>query len=104
MAALAYLLLPLTGVFAYLKGSSARVRFHGLQAVAIGLVWPVALYAGSVLSVRVTQAVFLIGVVVWLGFLVATLVGRDPRLPGVSRSLVRWARMPPVSHVSKGAR
>ena len=101
MAALAYLLLPLTGLFAYLKGSSARVRFHGLQAVTIGLVWPVALYAASVLSARVTQAVFLMGAVVWLGFLVGTLVGRDPRLPGVSRSLVRWARMSPVS---RGAR
>lgn len=91
-------------MFAYLKGSSARVRFHGLQAVVIGLLWPVALYAASVLSARVTQAVFLIGVVVWLGFLVAALVGRDPRLPVVSRSLVRWARMSPISHVSKGAR
>ena len=101
MAALSYLLLPVTGLFAFLKGPSVRVRFHGLQAVVIGLLWPLSLYAASALSRGATQAVFLLGVVVWLGFFVGTLLGRDPRLPGVSRSLGRWARTP-VS--SKGAR
>ena len=101
MAALAYLFLPVTGLIAYLKGPSARVRFHGLQAVLIGLVWPIALYVASALSARMTQAVYLLGAVVWIGFMVGTLIGRDPRVPGMSRTLGRWAK---VSVGSKGAR
>lgn len=101
MAALAYLLLPVTGLIAFLKGPSVRVRFHGLQAVVIGSVWPVALYAASAVSARATQAVYLAGAVVWIGFFLGTLIGRDPRLPGLTRSLGRWAKTP-VS--ARGAR
>lgn len=101
MAALAYLLLPLTGLIAYLKGPTVRVRFHGLQAVAIGLVWPVALYAASALSARATQAIYLLGAVVWIGFLVGTLIGRDPRVPGLSRALGKWARVPVSSKAAR---
>ncbi|MDQ3940794.1 MAG: hypothetical protein M3238_05525 [Actinomycetota bacterium] len=89
MATLAYLVPPVTGAIAYLGGATARVRFHGLQAVTLGLVWPVALYAGSWVSARVTQAVAIAGALLWLALLVATLVGRDPRLPGLRRVLER---------------
>jgi uncharacterized membrane protein len=91
MAGLAYLLLPVTGLIAYFTGANARVRFHGLQAIAIGLLWPVLLYVASVGTARLTQIVFLAGVVVWLGFLIGALVGRDPRIPGMWKPLRRLA-------------
>lgn len=74
-----------------MTAADARVRFHGLQAIAVGLLWPVLLYAGAALSERVTQVVFATGTVVWLGFLVAASIGRDPTLPVVSRALARTA-------------
>ena len=92
MAALAYLLLPLSGTIAYLKGRSARVRFHGLQAVVVGVLWPLALYAATLASPGVTQVVYAIGAIVWVGFLFATLMGNDPRLPLVAGGLERLAR------------
>ena len=91
MAALAYALLPVSGLIAFLTAADARVRFHGLQAIALGLVWPLLLYAAAATSERITQMVFLIGLVVWLGYLVGTLLGKDPRLPGVSAALARTA-------------
>ena len=94
MAGLAYLALPFTGLVAYFAGGTTRVRFHGLQAITIGLVWAVGLYAASLLSPGVTQTVYLAGAVVWIGFLLGALVGRDPRLPVVGRALERWARAP----------
>ena len=91
VAAAAYLFLPVTGLVAYLAGRDARTRWHGLQAIAIGLVWPLGLYfAGLGPSVAV-RVVFLVGAVVWLGFLVVTGIGRDPRLPIVGSVLERWA-------------
>ncbi|MEA2446774.1 MAG: hypothetical protein QOK47_411, partial [Actinomycetota bacterium] len=45
MAALAYLLPPVTGLIAFLFAIDPRLRFHGLQSVALGAVWPVAIYA-----------------------------------------------------------
>ena len=91
MAALAYALLPVSGLIAVLTAGDARVRFHGLQAIALGLLWPLLLYAAAAVSERITQAVFGIGVIVWLGYLLGTLVGKDPRLPALSGALERTA-------------
>ena len=82
MAALAYVLLPLSGVIAFLVGGSARIRFHGLQAIAVGTVWAVAAYAASWIAPLATVAVFGVGAVVWFVLVVSTLLGRDLRLPG----------------------
>ena len=85
MAALAYLLPPLSGLLAYSLGRDQRVRFHGLQAVAFGFLWPVAIYAGSLAGPTGTRITFALGVLIWIGFLVVTALGRDPRLPGGRR-------------------
>ena len=87
MATLAYVGLPLTGLIAYLTGRDRRSRWHGLQAITIGLVWPVALYAASIGPAVAVQVTFVIGALVWLVFLVATMIGRDPRLPGIGHYL-----------------
>lgn len=91
MAALAYVFLPVSGLIAFLTAEDARVRFHGLQAIALGLFWPVLLYAAAAVSERITQAVFGIGLIVWFGYLLGTVVGKDPRLPVVSGALARAA-------------
>ena len=91
MAALAYLLLPVTGLIAFLTGRNGRVRAHGLQAIVIGLLWPVALYAAALGPPVAVQAVFAVGLLVWLAFLVATALGRDPRLPIVGTRLFELA-------------
>jgi uncharacterized membrane protein len=88
MAALAYLLPPLSGIIAFLVSSSERTRWHGLQSIELGAVWPLALYVGALFSPGVTQAIFLAGCATWLFMLGATLAGRDPRLPGG-----RWLRL-----------
>jgi uncharacterized membrane protein len=82
MAALAYLFPPLTGLLAYSLGRAERVRWHGLQSVAFGFAWPALIYVGSFAGPLVTRLVFALGALVWIGFLVTTAVGRDPRLPG----------------------
>ena len=89
MAALAYLAPPVSGAVAYFFGSQPRVRFHGLQSVAIGAVWPILLYAASLLSARVTQATFVLGLLVWIGAFVVAAIGRDLPLPVVGRALAR---------------
>lgn len=81
MAALAYVVLPVSGLVAYLLGSDQRVRFHGLQAIALGLLWPAALFVASGLSASATQIVFVAGAATWLSFVLLTAAGRDPRLP-----------------------
>ena len=91
MAALSYLLLPVSGLIAFLTAADARVRFHGSQAIALGLVWPLALYAASVVSATLTQVVFALGVVVWATFALAALMGRDPVLPGLAGILTEAA-------------
>lgn len=91
MAALAYLLLPVTGLLAFLTAAEARVRFHGLQAIALGLAWPLLLYGASAVSAVVTQIAFALGLLVWVGFVAATLAGRDPKLPGLAAMLAAAA-------------
>ncbi len=92
MSAVAYLLLPVSGVLAFLLGRDARVRFHGLQAIALGLVWPVALYAASAGPPSLTRIVFLIGAVVWFGFMAGAALGRNPMLPILGSFLRRAAK------------
>jgi uncharacterized membrane protein len=82
MAALAYLLPPVSGLFAYLLGSRERTRRHGLQSVGFGLLWPLSLYGAAALSPGAVQATFALGGLLWLGLLVATAAGLDLHLPG----------------------
>lgn len=95
MAALAYLLPPVSGLIAYFKSDSARGRFHGLQSVLFGLLWPASLYLCSAITPGATQAAFVAGVVVWILLLAATAVGRDPRVPGTGALLGRWTAESP---------
>ena len=98
VAAFAYLLLPVTGLVAYLFGDE-RARFHGLQAILFGALWPLGLYAASALAPGATRAVFAAGAVVWLGAILATAMGRDPALPGLRTPLTRWAEQDPRAPV-----
>ena len=97
MAAFAYVLLPVSGLFAYLGGRDARTRFHGLQAIALGLLWPVALYLGAAVSRSVTAAVAALGALVWLVLFLGAAIGRDPRIPLLGRFLKRAAATAPGS-------
>lgn len=91
MAGLAYLLLPLTGLAAFLAGGSARLRFHGLQAIVFGTAWAALLYLASALSASATLAVGAAGALLWLVLGVGAALGADPALPGVGRFLWRVA-------------
>ena len=81
MAALAYLFPPISGLLAYLLGRDQRVRFHGLQGVVFGFLWPAAVYAGSLAGANGTRAVFALGALMWVALFGMTALGRDPRLP-----------------------
>jgi uncharacterized membrane protein len=95
MAALAYVLLPFSGLIAYFLGGTSRVRFHGLQAVILGVVWPVLLYACSAVAAVATQVVFVAGACVWLLFVVGAAAGKDPRLPLIGRACARAVELDP---------
>ena len=97
MAALAYVLLPVSGLIAYLKGSSQRVRFHGLQAISLGLVWPLALYACTYAGPGITQVGWAVGALIWVTLFVATALGANPRVPGMGGALWRAAWHDPRS-------
>jgi uncharacterized membrane protein len=96
MATLAYIFPPISGLIAYLRGRTARVRFHGLQSVLLGLVWPVSLYLCSMISPGVTQIDFAVMGALWLIAIVGTLLGRDPGLPGLRGVLIDAAGSSPV--------
>ena len=66
-----------------LLARSPRARFHGAQAIVVGLVWGAALYGASLASPAVTRAVWGIGALVWLVLLVGTALGKDPVVPGL---------------------
>jgi uncharacterized membrane protein len=87
MAALAYVLLPISGLIAFLRGSTARTRFHGLQAIVVGAVWPVLLYAATWTTPVVTQVVAAVGGLVWVTLVVTAALGRDLHLPVVGSRL-----------------
>lgn len=83
MAALAYLLPPLSGMLTYFSWAGPRTKFHGAQAICFGLIWAVASFAASALSSALTQVVAAAGVLVWLLLIVTTAIGKDVRLPVV---------------------
>ena len=85
MAALAYVLPPLTGLLTYALGRDERARWHGLQSVVFGFAWPGLIYAASLAGAVGTRATFALGALIWIGFLAFTVAGRDPRLPGGRR-------------------
>lgn len=87
MAAVAYLLLPVTGLIVYGTTRDRRTRFHALQAIALGLAFPVVLFLASLGPPAIVQVTFVAGAVTWIGFLVTTAAGRDPRLPVIGRRL-----------------
>ena len=93
MAAFAYLLLPVTGLVAYLTGRDQRTRTHGLQAISIGLLWPLSLYAASLGPAAAVQIVFAFFTLVWLALLLLTLFGRDPSIPIVGKRLAALAEL-----------
>lgn len=87
MAALSYLLLPVSGLLAVALGTEARTRFHGMQAIVVGLVWAVALYGASAVSPGATKVAFVVGALTWFLLMGATAIGRDPKLPGLGGML-----------------
>ncbi|HWL65990.1 MAG TPA: hypothetical protein VNP73_08450 [Actinomycetota bacterium] len=93
MAALAYVLLPFSGLLCYLLGHSPRVRFHGLQAIALGALWPALLYVAGGISEQATRLVALIGAIVWIGITIATAAGKDLHLPVLGARLRRVAEV-----------
>jgi uncharacterized membrane protein len=95
VSGLAYLLLPISGVAAYMTGSSRRLRFHGLQAIALGLLWAGVLYACALVSPGATQVGFAVGAVVWVVVGIGAAAGRDPRLPVIGGWLFRLAEIAP---------
>jgi uncharacterized membrane protein len=103
MAALAYVLLPVSGLVSYLKGSTPRVRFHGLQAIIFGAVWPALLYAATWTTPAVTQSVFAVGVLIWVFLIVAAALGRDWHLPLVGRRLEAAALESPAADNPKAS-
>jgi uncharacterized membrane protein len=97
VAALAYLLLPISGLIAYLKGTSPRLRFHGLQAIVFGALWAVVLYAATWTTPVVTQVVFAAGLVLWIVLIAGAALGRDIELPIAGDALRSAAEFPPGS-------
>ena len=82
MTVVAYLLPPITGLVAYLRGANGRARFHGLQSIALGVAWPTALYGADLVGRSALLFVAAAGAAAWLYLILGTALGRDPRLPG----------------------
>jgi hypothetical protein len=95
VAALAYLVPPLSGLVVYFTARGARMRFHGLQSVLLGLLWPAALLGGSVITPGASQVAGVGGALAWLWFLVGAALGRDPRWPLAGSWLEAAASQPP---------
>jgi uncharacterized membrane protein len=85
MAALAYVLLPLSGALAFFTAESRRVRFHGLQAILYGVAWPVVLFAVAALAPSLTVVVAIGGAIGWAVLILLTAIGADPRIPGARK-------------------
>ncbi|MDQ3645799.1 MAG: hypothetical protein M3345_02555 [Actinomycetota bacterium] len=96
MPAFAYLLPPLSGLVAYVMGRSRLMRFHGLQSVLFGSVWPTILYACAWITPGATQVAFLLGAITWVALAVAAARGRDAGLPVVSPVLRDLAATDPL--------
>lgn len=91
MAGLAYLLLPLSGLIAFLSGGSARLRFHGLQAIVFGTSWAGLLYGASALGATATLIMAATGAIVWVIFALGAALGADPALPWIGQTLWKVA-------------
>ncbi|HVF52227.1 MAG TPA: hypothetical protein VNC78_01335 [Actinomycetota bacterium] len=91
MSVLAYLLSPVSGLVVFLVARSPRARFHGLQSVIVGTLWPLALYLGAYISPRVTQIVAAVVVATWVALVSGAATGRDPHVPWLGRNLARIA-------------
>ncbi|MDQ3952133.1 MAG: hypothetical protein M3279_04065 [Actinomycetota bacterium] len=91
MAAFAYLMLPVTGLLAYFSGRTERARWHGLQAIVIGALWPALLYLASALNESLVLPVATAGAALWILFLAATALGKDPSLPWIGPKLKELA-------------
>ena len=61
----------------------------------IGALWPLALWGASTVSSSATKVVFAVGALVWLGYMLLTLFGANPRLPLVGRVLEKAATTDP---------
>ena len=94
MAGLAYLFLPISGALAYFNGKRPRTRFHGIQAVILGILWPAALLGASAIGPDATFLVAVGGAVVWVTFMLVASIGRDLRFPLVGKTLQRWTEEP----------
>lgn len=82
MAALAYLLPPVTGLVALIYGRSVRARLHGARSVALGVVFPAGLYLASLLSPPLAVSIVAVaGVAVWVTWAGFAAAGREPRMP-----------------------
>ncbi|MFN2490763.1 MAG: hypothetical protein ABR529_13725 [Actinomycetota bacterium] len=95
MAALAYVLPPLSGLIAYFAGATPRMRLHGLQSVLFGVALPPALSAAAAWTPGATQAVAVLGALAWLAFLGGSAAGKDPGVPVLARRLAALAASPP---------
>jgi uncharacterized membrane protein len=95
MAALAYVLLPVSGLIAYFNGSDERMRFHGLQAITLGLLWPALLYTASAFSTLAAQVVWILGAALWLMLMAFAGLGKDVPLPLMGKPLRRAAQYSP---------
>ena len=87
MAGLAYLLPPLTGLWAFLRAPDAATRAHGFQSIVLGAAWPAALYLASFVTPGLTQIVFLVFAGAWLVLMVAAAGGRGWIAPGLEARL-----------------
>ncbi len=95
MTGFAYLFPPLTGLIAFFAGAKERTRWHGLQSVVLGSIWPAGLYAGAFVSPVATQLAGVLGAAAWLTLGFATAIGRDPSIPLVGPILRSWAQADP---------
>jgi hypothetical protein len=95
MTGLVYLFPPLTGLIAFFTGTGERTRWHGLQCVVLGFLWPAGLYAGALVSPAMTQLIGLAGTGVWLTFGFGAAFGRDPSIPLLGPVLRAWAQANP---------
>ena len=102
MAGVAYLLLPITGAIAYFTGADARTRFHGLQAILLGVAWPLALILCSKITPGATQIAAAAGGLVWLTFTALAALGLDPAIPFIARPLRRMAEDDPAGRTEAG--
>ncbi|HVL64077.1 MAG TPA: hypothetical protein VM573_02780 [Actinomycetota bacterium] len=95
MSAAAYLLPPISGLIVYLRGRDAAARFHGLQSVALGVLWPAGMWLGSFVAPLATLVLFVTGLVAWLAMLIGALFRRDVALPLLGHVLRRAAETSP---------